>query len=192
MCRFLISQFCSYLWKRIFLIETHAIRLFFFSHRLFLLFSYLNPLLPINTSMHTYFIYGLCALAMNLVGALWFGPVFGPAWISQMAVDKSRRFDRWATQYSFCTGFLCSTFSNAVRIAVIHQLLGSLKLLLPGLTQEAFLAVTTLHVGMSLTLAAQSLWEHRPWRLVIISQAGMVAMTYAGTAALLYLVHLKL
>mmetsp|Transcript_4280 Transcript_4280/g.5517 ORF Transcript_4280/g.5517 Transcript_4280/m.5517 type:complete len:143 (-) Transcript_4280:475-903(-) len=142
--------------------------------------------------MHLYLVFALCGFAMTALGALWYGPIFNRQWVSLMNSDKARRFERWANQYPIPFSFVVGTFLNALRIATVHHVLNSLRLLRGGLNQQALITVTMMHVGFSLTSAGGCVWEHRPWRLIAINQGYYAVMTYAGTALMMYLLNGKL
>ena len=143
-------------------------------------------------TMHLYLVFGVSALVMNIIGALWFGPLLGPRWLPLMNAEKNRRFERWANQYSFRLAFVLSSFSNVFYIAMAHHVLKFLDLLHVSQIKKALMVVTMFHTTASLSSMEQGIWTHRPWRLILIEVLGHVVSSYAGTIAMLYLIKLAL
>lgn len=123
------------------------------------------------------------ALASFIVGWLWYGPIFGKAWIKlsgfsseiMQSQEKKRQVKR---------GYLISFLGSVVMAYVLAHLAGLLVVIdLSGAWRLAFWLWLGFFVPSQL---ATVLWEEKPAKLYFINVFYYLASLYAMTAILVW------
>lgn len=124
------------------------------------------------------------AVAMFIVGALWFTVLFGKAW-SRLMGRTAEDMERYRQQGGMASKMIVMFVLNLISASVVYFLLPQVL----ALTFTEFLKIVLIiWVGFTLpSLMNTYLWEGKPWKLVLINAGGSIVSFIVLTAVIFYM-----